>query len=93
MLNAASGNCPLIACLIAVQVLGILAAIAARLSHGSRRQGAYQCVFFACLGLVGLAAVCSLSVATGWLLPSGTTLAVMVLMTTWDFGRSGRETA
>jgi len=72
----------------AVQVLGLLSAWVARLSEGSRRQVLCQRLFMACLLLVGLAAVALPQTGSGcWMLASAT-LPVMVLLATYDFGRS-----
>ena len=82
----------LLACLAVVLLLGLLSALLARLSHGSRRQVACQRAFLGCMVLVGVSTIVSLVVATGWWLPSGTTFSLMVLTAIWDFGGPERQT-
>ncbi len=76
-----------------IQVLGLLSAAVARLSEGSRRQASSQRFFLGCLGLVGGTTMLCLGLWPGCWLASGSTLAVMVLGVTCDFGRSRRATA
>jgi hypothetical protein len=85
---------PLLVCFLgAIQVLGLGSAAAARVSEGSRRQRAYQWVFLGWLGMVGLSGVILAGLAsTGWLI-SGTTLSLMVVTGTCQFGRTVRTTA
>jgi len=73
-------------CLLAIQALGFLSALAARRSDGATGRTACQWLFIACLGLVGLSTAVLVSMASGWWLASGTTLSVMVLTTTYDCG-------
>lgn len=79
--------------MVAIQVLGIVAALGARISVGSRHQGKCQLLFLAILLLAGLTTAISLNIAPWMWLFSGTSLAVMVLAATCDFGRSRRATA
>ncbi|MGD0899105.1 MAG: hypothetical protein ABR915_14800 [Thermoguttaceae bacterium] len=77
----------------AVQVLGLLSACVARLAEGSRGQAWFQRLFFVCLLLVGLAATVASGVGPGCWMLSNATLAVMVLMATFDPCRSGKARA
>jgi hypothetical protein len=74
--------------LVAAQLLGISSAWTARLSEGSSFQAATQCVFFTTLLLMGVASMVALAVGPGIWLACSTSLAVMVLMVTCDFGKS-----
>lgn len=80
---------PLLAYLIImVQVLGLLAACLARRSEGSPHQTVCQYLFLGLLLLVGAVAVGSAAfLGPGWWLSSGTTLSVMTLGATAEFGR------
>jgi len=71
-------------CLLAIQALGVLSALAARRSEDVAGRTAFQWLFIACLGLVGLSTAVLVSAASGWWLASGTTLSVMVLTITYD---------
>ncbi len=73
-----------ISCLMAIQALGVLSAVAARRSEGVAGRIAFQWLFIACLGLVGLSTAVLVNAASGWWLASGTTLSVMVLTITYD---------
>jgi hypothetical protein len=77
----------------AVQILGLLSAWIARLSEGSRRQVLCQRLFMACLLLVGLAAVAVPQTGSGCWMVASATLPLMVLMATYDFGRSADSEA
>lgn len=69
-----------------VQLLGLVSAWLARAAEGSQRQGRCQCLFLACLAVVGLATIASLQLnAGGWYL-SGISLSLMVLATTCELG-------
>ncbi len=70
--------------LVAIQALGVLSAFAARRSLGEAGGTAFQWLFLACLGLVGLSTAVLVSAASGWWLASGTTFSVMVLTITHD---------
>jgi hypothetical protein len=72
--------------LVAIQIAGLISAWLARLSEGSRGQGHFQIAFFACMVLVGLGTIVSLSLPPGRWLFSGATLSLMVLAAVWDFG-------
>jgi hypothetical protein len=77
----------------AVQILGLLSALVARLSAGSRRQALCQRLFMACLVLVGLAAVAVPQAGSGCWMVASATLPLMVLMATYDCGRSADSEA
>ena len=68
-----------------IQIAGLFSAWLARLSEGSRRQAWCHRLFLACLGLIGLTTMASLALGPKYWLPSGMTLAVMVLGAVWDF--------
>jgi hypothetical protein len=74
--------------LAVIQVIGLVSAWLARASEGSRRETSCQRIFFACLGLMGLATMAAFSLSPGWWLTSGATLSVMILVATCDFERS-----
>ena len=76
---------------VLVQVLGLASIFFARLSERSRAQCACQRVFYGCLVLVGGAAVATLFLGNGYWASCGTTLAVMAVGVTFDFGRAGQE--
>jgi hypothetical protein len=76
--------------LILAQTAGLLSALAARLSVGSRCQCSTQWLFLGCLALVGAATMVSLNFGPGCWVTSGTTFSLMVLTTTCDFGQSRR---
>jgi hypothetical protein len=79
--------------LVSLQVLGLASAWVVRLSEGSRRQTSCRRLFLACLTLVGGGAIVAPAVGSGWWMVFGGTLAVMVLMVTYDFRRSGQASA
>jgi len=76
--------------LFAVQLVGLGSAWLARMSEGSRCQGACQCFFFLCMVVVGTVTVLSLHVGPGWWLTSGTTLSLMALAATYDISGASR---
>jgi hypothetical protein len=78
---------------VSVQILGILSACLARFSEGCGCQKFFQCVFFVLLTLVGGSAVVSLRFEPGCWLTSGTILAVMVVVATYQLGRSRKAIA
>lgn len=75
---------------VAVQLLGLFSAWIARLSEGSSRQTAAQCLFFVSLALVGAATLVSLGLRPGDWLSSAIVLSVMVVGTVCDFKPSDR---
>ena len=79
--------------LVAIQILGMISAGVARLSEGSRSQASCQGFFFALLFLVGIATVVAVTLGPGCWLISSSTLSLMVLTVTCDFGRSGQSSA
>jgi hypothetical protein len=78
---------------VVVEVVGLASAWLARLSAGSRRQTPCQCLFLACLALVGGAAFVSLGFGPGCWLVSSVTLSLMILTVTCDFSRSRQPAA
>jgi hypothetical protein len=73
----------------AVQVLGLMSAVAVRLGEGSAWQLATQRLFFLCLALVGIETMAALVEGqVGYWLPSAGTLSVMVIAATCDFSRT-----
>lgn len=78
---------------IAILVVGLASALAARLGEGSRHQTLCQWAFLVCLGLVGVTAIVSLIGEPGSWLGAAGTFSVMVVGVTCDFSRYRRETA
>ncbi len=74
----------------AVQALGLVSAWFARVHQGSHRQAAFHGVFFLLLGAVGVTTIVAAVTSPAGSLTTGTTLAVMVLTTVWDFN-SGKK--
>lgn len=73
-------------CLACVQVVGLASAWLARVTSRSIRHSSCQVLFFCCLTLVGMVTMLAFSHGAGAFLLCGTTLSIMVLTTTWDFG-------
>ncbi len=67
-----------------IQVAGLVSAWVARFSEGSRGQSSCQRLFFGFLGLIGLAAMLSVSLGNRYLLVSCITISIMVLVAVWD---------
>jgi hypothetical protein len=67
-----------------VQFAGVFSAWLARFSEGSRGQASCHWLFLALLGLLGFAAMLSVSFGPKYLLFSCLTLSVMVLVAVWD---------
>ena len=76
----------------AIQVIGLTSAWVARLSAGSRSQTSCQCLFLACLPLVGGTAAVSLGQGPSCWLISSITLSLMILTVTCDFSRPQQGT-
>ena len=75
---------------IAVHLVGIACTWAARASEGSSGHTACQCLYFLCLGLVGVSAIlCMQLSASLWLLSAGT-LGTMIVGATCH-GRRAQE--
>ena len=72
--------------LAGIQSLGVASAFMVRLGKGSRGESSFHGLFFACLGLVGLATMLSLAAEANSWLPCSATLALMILVAVWDFG-------
>jgi hypothetical protein len=68
-----------------VQALGLVSAWFARVHQGTHRQGAFHGVFFLLLAAVGATTLVMAVTSPAGSLVTGTTLAVMVLTTVWDF--------
>lgn len=68
-----------------IQIAGLSSAWLARLSEGSRNQASCQRLFFALLGLVGVATMATVALGPRYWLASGATLSAMVLGAIWDF--------
>ena len=75
-----------------VQVLGLIAAFAARVSENSSRHVACLFLFLTALLGVGLAAMLFIRLPSGIGILSGFTLGIMIVATTWD-GASPPRTA
>jgi hypothetical protein len=67
-----------------VQIAGLVSAWLARVSEGSRGQASCHRLFFACLGVIGLASLASVALGPRYLLVCSLTLSVMVLVAVWD---------
>jgi hypothetical protein len=68
----------------AIQVLGILALMLARVGQRSNSPGLFQALFLFCLTVVGLSAVVGAGYGSGYWIVSGVTLAIMVVGGTLD---------
>jgi len=79
--------------MLTVQIVGLVSAWLARLAEGTARQTICQFFFFASLAIVGVTTVTSCATQRGGWFLCGTTLAVMVLVATWDLGASVRHKA
>ncbi len=73
-----------------VQFAGLASAWLVRLSEGSRGQAHCHWLFFACLGLIGVATMLSVSLGPRYLLFSCLTISAMVLVAVWDFRAEAR---
>lgn len=80
-------------CFILIQVLGLVSALAARISERSRLESPCQRVFWVLMVVVALATLAALSHGPAECLTSGTTLAVMSLVAICDFRSSSRRLA
>lgn len=76
-----------------LQLLGLVSAWFARRSEGKPYQTSCYWAFFTCLALVGMSTVAAFFVGPGLSLVSGTTLAVMAVGATIDFGEARRAAA
>ena len=74
---------------VAIQFLGMLSALAARINWVERRQALCHRLFFVCLVVVGIATVVSLGLGVQHWLFSGVALAVMSVAATVDLDGSG----
>ncbi len=76
---------------VAVQVLGLISALIARLATGSSRQTACYGAFLGCLTLVAGVTLVSPGLGLGPWLASSATLSLMILTVTCDFSRSAQR--
>jgi hypothetical protein len=76
---------PMFCALGAVQLLGLAAAAAARLTEGTRHECGGQCLCLAALALVGMVCGVAIQFGPGAAAASATTLALMTLITVADF--------
>ncbi|HEY4313740.1 MAG TPA: hypothetical protein VGN12_30135 [Pirellulales bacterium] len=77
----------------AVQALGLVSAWFARVHQGSHRQAAFHAVFFLSLAAVGGTTLVAAVTSPAGALITGTTLAIMVLTTVWDFNNGKKALA
>jgi hypothetical protein len=73
----------------AVQLLGLVAAAAARLTEGTRLESCGQCLCLAALATVGTACGVAIQYGPGLAAASAGALAIMTLITVADFSRAG----
>jgi hypothetical protein len=73
-----------------VQFAGLVSAWLTRLSEGSRGQSSCHCLFFACLALIGVATLLSVSLGMRTQLFCCLTLSIMVLTAVSDFSAEAR---
>jgi len=78
---------PVFCCIGAVQVLGVAAAAAARLTEGTRHEASGQCLCLASLAIVGTACGIAIQYGPGAAAASAAALALMTLITVADFSR------
>lgn len=79
---------PVFCCIGAVQVLGVAAAAAARLTEGTRHEACGQCLCLAALAVVGTGCGIAIQFGPGAAAASAAALALMTLITVADFSRS-----
>jgi hypothetical protein len=72
----------------AVQVIGVLAAAAARLTEGTRHESWGQCLCLGALAFVGTSCGIAIQYGPGAAAASAAALAVMTLITVADFSRA-----
>ncbi len=72
----------------AVQLLGVIAAAAARLTEGTRHESCGQCLCLAALATVGTACGVAIQYGPGAAAASAGALAIMTLITVADFSRT-----
>lgn len=75
-----------------IQVLGLLSALATRISLKASCCNLSQWVFVICLSLVALTTILTVGKASGCWLVSGTTFSLMVVTAIGEFGRRPQET-
>jgi len=78
--------------LLAVELLGLISAAAARFSEGTRGEAWSQRIFLAMMGVVGVATIFSLGVGPTCWPTAGATFSLMLLIATSDFGRASQAT-
>ncbi len=69
-----------------IQMFALVSAWLARLNEGSRNQASWHGLFLALLAVMGLVTMATVPLGPPYWLPSGATLAIMVLAAIWDFG-------
>jgi hypothetical protein len=74
--------------LCGVQLLGLVAAVIARMMEGTSHQRACQWLFLTSLSMVGATTIVSLLLDPASWFGSGATLGVMLLVATCDFNHS-----
>jgi hypothetical protein len=87
MLLLAASLSPAFCAIGAVQMLGVLAAAAARLTEGTRHESCGQCLCLGALASVGTACGVAIQFGPGAAAASAAALAVMTLITVADFPR------
>lgn len=88
MLLLALSLSPAFCAIGAVQVLGVIAAAAARLTEGTRHESCGQCLCLGALAFVGTACGVAIQYGPGAAAASAAALAVMTLITVADFSRA-----
>jgi len=81
----------ILCCLGVIQVLGLISALATRLSAQACGSKASQSVFFVCLAMVAISTVMMVGARSVCWMTSGVTFSLMVLTAVWDFGRGAES--
>jgi hypothetical protein len=71
---------------IVAQIAGVLSAAMTRISEGSKNQTSFQALFIGTLLAVGLITISGVRLGPAHWMISGTTMAIMLLLATCDFG-------
>lgn len=80
---------PVFCCIGAVQLLGVAAAAAARMTEGTRHETWGQCLCLAALAVMGTACGMAIQYGPDAAAASAASLALMTLITVADFSRGG----